>query len=81
MSELTHCQRCGSGRVLIADCWGRDDQCYSIGDISGYAGYAPDIPGICGGDTLHPAICLDCGQCQGEFPKAPFKLGKGEEDH
>jgi hypothetical protein len=37
-------------------------------------GYVPDDLGIGGGDDVHFAYCLDCGQIQGTFPLPPTRL-------
>ena len=36
-------------------------------------GQVPRDPGI-GGDDIHPAYCLDCGQIQGMFPLPPTQM-------
>jgi hypothetical protein len=64
-----NCQTCDSTRVLSTHAHASDRQNYSLREASIDAYYAPRIPGICGGDALFPDICLDCGQCQGTFPK------------
>jgi len=60
------CQSCGSERVLelMAKC------------PDGYRGWmgtdyefdSPAVKGIMDGEDVCPKICLDCGQCQGEWP-------------
>lgn len=67
--SAANCQKCGSVRILSTNSYGRDCQNYSLEGQSIEADYAPIIPEICGGDSLFPDICMDCGQCQGTFPK------------
>ena len=61
------CQRCAGPRVavVLGHC---SDMC-SI-DMTGRHrhGYVPRDMGIGGGDAVHFAYCLDCGQIQGAFP-------------
>lgn len=63
------CDACGSDRVMSISAHSRD--CCSI-QFKGEAGdgYAPRVPYICGGDNVHPSICLECGKTQGQFPVA-----------
>jgi hypothetical protein len=43
-------------------------------------GYVPRDLGIGGGDDVHFAYCLDCGQIQAAFPLPPTQMeaGRGE---
>lgn len=68
MVVMENCRRCGGLRLarVLARC---SDMC-SI-DLAGRRthGYVP--LGIGGGDDVHFAYCLDCGQIQGAFPLPP----------
>jgi len=65
------CDLCGSDRVIKfeAKC---SDQCSTVYKDVERNGYVPRIDDdidLYGGDYLCPAICLQCGKVQGEFPK------------
>lgn len=65
------CQRCKSLRILSVSCHHRD--CASFQELdTGYEeqGYAPKIPGFSGGDETGFDVCMECGQIQGDWPKA-----------
>lgn len=70
---MPNCQRCDSDRILFlsAKC---SDTCISSIKGKEKDGYAPVIPGICGGDYVKPKICLNCGQVQAKFPIAETDL-------
>ena len=40
-------------------------------------GYVPRDLGIGGGDDVHFAYCLDCGQIQGKFPVPATEMEEG----
>lgn len=61
------CQRCESDRI-ISICAKSSDRCFTTFGKYNHDGYAPCIPGVCGGDYIEPTICLECGQLQGTFP-------------
>ena len=67
MIAMGQCQRWSSLRLarILAHC---SDMC-SV-DLAGRHehGYVPPDLGIGGGDDVHFAYCLDCGQIQGKFP-------------
>lgn len=65
MNKYKICQRCNSKRIveIVAKCPDGfdvyfDDKCYE----------SKSIDNICDGEYIEPAICSDCGQCQGEWP-------------
>lgn len=62
-----NCQRCGSDRILdiSAKC---SDLCFSKFKGTEKDGYVPRANGVGGGDYVEVAVCLECGQAQGEFP-------------
>ena len=69
---MAQCQRCSSLRLarILAHC---SDMC-SVDLADRYEhGQVPRDPGI-GGDDIHPAYCLDCGQIQGMFPLPPTQM-------
>ena len=61
------CQRCDSERImeLTAKCPDR----YG-GQVGEDQFESPCIEGLCDGEYVVPKVCLDCGQCQGEWPVA-----------
>ena len=64
------CDKCKSDRV-ISYCAKCSDLCVSEYKGKRYDGYVPRIDSSIDeyGDYLQPAICLDCGKVQGNFPK------------
>lgn len=76
---MPSCQRCRSPRVarILARC---SDMCsLDVGGVHTH-GYAPRDMGVGGGDDLHFAYCLDCGQIQGAFPLRPTAAEAGAGD-
>lgn len=73
---MSRCQCCGGARIL-ARC---SDMC-SV-DLAGQHehGYLPGDLGLGGGDHLHFAYCLDCGQVQGGFSVPPHSDGGRSRD-
>lgn len=75
---MSRCQRCEGTRLarVLARC---SDMCGI--DLAGrqYHGYAPRDLGVGGGDDLHFAYCLDCGQIQGRFPLPPTEIESAPE--
>ena len=67
------CQQCRSPR--LARVYGHCSDMCSV-DLAGRHthGYVPRDLGIGGGDDLHFAYCLDCGQIQGTFPLPPAAI-------
>jgi hypothetical protein len=63
------CQRCNSDSILSvsAKC---SDQCSLSYKEQEHNDYVPSDLGIGGGDYVEFKLCLNCGQVQGEFPKA-----------
>ncbi len=74
------CQRCKSGRVLVASSHGRDCHCVQIKNNSIEADYLPRDLGIGGGDDMEIEVCLDCGQLQGTWPLATSQLEKSNDE-
>ena len=68
------CQRCQSDRVL--DVSAKCSDLFSASTPSSeYDGYVPAHIGLGkGGDMIHLAYCLDCGQIQGTFPIAKDEI-------
>jgi hypothetical protein len=65
---MSKCQRCESEKVLYLD--GKcSDLCNANFKGVERLDSPPSIEDICGGDYITIAICLKCGQVQGEFPK------------
>ena len=60
------CQKCKSHRILWVNGVGGVD--YRIGEHRG-SGAIPDGAGVGSGEQLDFAVCLACGQLQGEFPR------------
>jgi hypothetical protein len=72
------CQRCGGLRLarVLAHCM---DMC-SVDLAGGHrSGYLPRDLGIGGGDDVHFAYCLDCGQIQGRFPLPATAIEEGRD--
>jgi len=69
------CQRCGSDRIIeiSAKC---SDLCCAAFKGKETDGYAPGVRAVCGGDYVEPAICLECGQAQGEWPAPDPDFGR-----
>jgi hypothetical protein len=70
------CQQCGGLRLarVLARC---SDMCsVEVGGKRTH-GYVPRDLGIGGGDDVHFAYCLDCGQIQGPFPRPPTGVETG----
>ncbi len=61
------CARCASTRILYAGGKVSDMSFGNVGERK-WDGYVPRDLGIGGGDYLEIAICLDCGQAEGEWP-------------
>ena len=59
------CQKCGSERIAVMNAKCPDGFELMIGSDQ-YR--LPVIPGLCEGEYIEPKVCLDCGQCQGEWP-------------
>lgn len=67
---MLNCDKCKSNRVICytAKC---SDLCFTEYKGKDYDGYVPRVDDDIDkyGDYLQPAICLECGKVQGEFPK------------
>jgi hypothetical protein len=66
--EAQTCQNCGTeGRIYEATGYGKDlNWCKWKGKERD--GYLPEVTNLSGGDELTIAVCLECGQVQGEWP-------------
>lgn len=62
------CQNCQSERIIDILAHSSDSNGFSMNGVE-KEGYLPPIKGICGGDDVETAICLECGQVQGSFPQ------------
>lgn len=70
VANLPTCQRCGSDRIFNTCSKASDLHDWEYRDRRG-DGYLPYVNGVGGGDYVTVAVCLECGQCQGEFPVEP----------
>lgn len=61
------CQKCGSERILEVDGKTADSCSQQFGGSERNDYVTPNL-NIGGGDYLRFAVCLECGQMQGEWP-------------
>jgi hypothetical protein len=61
-----NCQKCNSDRVLEIMAHAKDMHSYTFKGEEVSGSYACDFSS--GGDDTEIAVCLECGQAQGEFP-------------
>lgn len=75
------CTNCGSNRIIEIS--GKHSDCF-VGYVShlniDYDGYAPEIPGVCGGDYTGFDMCLDCGTVQNYTPMTDEEIKQAFKD-
>lgn len=69
---VNKCQRCNTPDRLLDITAKCSDSCYTRYQGKDRDGYAPQIRGVCSDDYIEFAVCLECGQIQGNFPQ-PFE--------
>jgi hypothetical protein len=68
-----NCQRCKSIRLLNVCAKTSDCVYFRLGQAE-HHDYIPHELNLGDGDYVHFAICLDCGQIQGEYPRPPITV-------
>lgn len=69
------CSHCGSSRKMSIYGHSRDCNAWVVPHLKiEDEGYAPNIPGVCGGDDIDITFCLDCGMLYHFTPISDSKL-------
>ena len=65
IGRVMACIKCDSTRLMSIDAKSSDLNFVEVPHLDvEHDGYAPNIPGVCGGDYVNLTFCLDCGQIQ-----------------
>ena len=68
-------KNCNHERTLHVGAKASDMQNFSVPHLDlEHDGYAPQIPGLCGGDYIELTVCLDCGHLVGFEPMSDEEI-------